>query len=127
MRKIRIALTAAATLAMVISAEAQTQAPAGRGVMVYWPATAYTCGSWSSALSKGRESDEAQLYTMWMYGFVSGQSLWASRDKITLAATDTAGIDAWITKYCADHPLDTIAAAGLQLVDVLTGGRKVAR
>jgi hypothetical protein len=93
-----------------------------RGSMAYGPFngdTAVSCG-----LFTGADRERKQVYEWWAYGFVSGVGFAYSRQNISLAPTDTGGIDGWITKYCADHPLDTLIKATFVLADELrTRGR----
>src|SRR5438552_2320826 len=57
-----------------------------------------SCGKFSQA-----SVAERQVYEWWMLGFVSGVG-YATTEP--LRKTDAAGIKAWVTKYCAEHPLD---------------------
>lgn len=96
------------------------QSPA---VMFYGLATE-SCGTWTAELP-GRTSQLAQAQTWWVLGFVSGASATLATERnIAVAASDSDGIKGWITKYCADHPLDTIPTATSKLVAELRARAK---
>ena len=92
----------------------------------YGPAGA-SCGSWTagtpvSATSEG--SGNRASYMLWTEGYVTGAGyVLAARDSILLADTDMQGIQTWMTKYCTDHPLDSLLVAATQLVVELEGGK----
>lgn len=81
----------------------------------YGPVAA-SCGSYSAASLTLREN-----YDLWVLGFVSGTNRErASGAGPILARTDVQGIKTWVAKYCAEHPLDDVAAAAIALVIELT-------
>jgi hypothetical protein len=71
-----------------------------------------SCGRWIV-----ETGDVHFMNVNWVLGFLSGVGYAATRD---LRETDSAGIDKWITKYCEEHPLDTVATAAQALVRELT-------
>lgn len=82
--------------------------------VVYGPSTNGvhdSCGAWTSANPSTREA-----YDWWAMGFISGAGYAATAK---LAATDADGLEAWMTKYCVDHPLDPIVKAATTLVNEL--------
>lgn len=91
---------------------ATTAQPSGRyrTYTLYGP-TSTSCGGFTQQLPR----DQAVIQ-WWLYGYVSGVGRAASFD---LEHTQTVAIDAWLSKYCAEHPLDTIEMAGDVLVDEL--------
>jgi hypothetical protein len=98
-------------------AQQGTQSP----YIVYGPAGAagaYSCGVWTQAnLTKPLTTDSADALSWWVLGYVSGAGMvLGTRDKVALARTDSAGIDAWVTKYCAAHPLEDLPTAANTLV-----------
>jgi hypothetical protein len=82
--------------------------------MLYGP-TSQSCGAFTNA-----SEAERQIYDWWLFGFVSGVG-WARGGE--LASTDAGGIKAWAAKYCAEHPLETFAKAGIDLVTELSKRR----
>ena len=96
---------------------------AGPVVKSYGPPNT-SCGSVTAAVtaaaSAGTDTYDTAIYFRWMHGFVSGAGAFAARQNIELRFTDHAGINAWLRKYCADHPLDDIHTAGIHLVDELS-------
>jgi len=82
---------------------------------VYGPALS-SCGSYTITPPLSDTSIRAS-YLLWVEGYVSGAStVLSSRESIELADTDPAGIEAWITKYCTDHPLSSLQLAATTLV-----------
>lgn len=71
-----------------------------------------SCGLFLQSRAKHLDPNQADVYNQWIDGFISGVN-YESNDAIP---ADHAGIEAWVAKYCADHPLDSLAAAALQLV-----------
>jgi hypothetical protein len=85
----------------------------------FYGLTSETCGTWTAEAPR-RTSVKAQVQTWWVLGYVSGAStILATERNITVASTDSNGIEAWITKYCSEHPLVTIVAAAMTLVGEL--------
>ena len=79
--------------------------------MAYGP-TSQSCGAWTMASA----NDEKQLYLWWTLGFVSGVDFQRS---VHLSTTDSKGIEAWMDKYCAEHPLAPLVRASIDLVTEL--------
>ena len=101
----------ATVLALTSLAQASSTASTQVGAwMVYGP-TRQSCGSWVGASGQSKE-----VLQWWMLGYVSGAG-----HEVRLAETDAAGIEAWVTKHCTDHPLDTLVKAAMSLVDELKG------
>jgi len=55
----------------------------------------------------------------WVQGFVTSYNLYGIGSDDVARATDVSGRNGWIDNYCRDHPLDTIAAAAIKLVEEL--------
>jgi hypothetical protein len=70
-----------------------------------------SCGAWT----KQQADKNNTYYEWWLYGFMSGASRGTGLQK-----TDSEGIAAWMNKYCAEHPLDTIVVGAYKLVVELT-------
>jgi hypothetical protein len=62
---------------------------------------------------------EATKYA-WTYGFVVGAS-YSSEER--LARIDAPSVNAWMDKYCREHPRARIADAAATLIDELTTRR----
>ena len=80
--------------------------------MVYGP-TDKSCGAWTASSGSEREA-----LTWWTLGFVSGADFQRTKH---LAQTDSKGIEGWVDKYCAEHPLATFLKAMVDLVAELGG------
>jgi hypothetical protein len=101
---------------------AQVLAPSD--IHLYGPAHD-SCGKWTAgspvtfdpgSLGTGNRFP----YLIWVEGFVTGTGMTlGSGMNIELAETDPEGIQGWITKYCTDHPLDTLLTASVALVGEL--------
>ena len=73
----------------------------------YGPVT-QSCGAWLASSAR-----EKEILQWWMLGFVSGAGF---RRETELMGTDSKGIEAWVDKYCGDHPLIPITKAAVDLV-----------
>jgi hypothetical protein len=73
-----------------------------------------SCGEWVSVASQTNRIKYLTFVT-WVHGYVTG----VGSMKISLKRTDSAGIEAWMDKYCAAHPLESVSGAARFLVDEL--------
>ena len=105
----RLPLFVVMMAALVTGVRPQIQTPAPGHATVYGEG-ALSCGTWTSG-----DSSERLRRGAWIRGFVSG----AGYEGAKLRDTDSTGIEAWISQYCAAHPLDTIATASSHLVESL--------
>lgn len=71
-----------------------------------------SCGLFLQSRAEHLDANQADVYNQWIDGFVTGVN-YESNDSVP---ADHAGIEAWVAKYCAEHPLDSLAAAAIQLV-----------
>jgi hypothetical protein len=71
--------------------------------------------SYANGSTEWKGSEAGSQMREAVLGFVSGMAM-AGRE---LRQTDTAAIDAFVTQYCASHPLDNIATAAVALVGEL--------
>lgn len=93
-------LSAAALLIVVIpktSALAQRPQPAAYG------AGANSCGDWL----KHRKDAVHTSHEQWILGYLTG----LQDEGMVMAKTDAAAATAWMDKFCAEHPQDTILQA----------------
>lgn len=84
--------------------------------MVYGPLKSddfVSCGQWTISFP-----GEKKAYDWWLLGFVSGAG-YGLKNNGQLARTDSAGLEGWVEKYCADHPLDPLPKAAVSLVEEL--------
>jgi len=103
-----VALTAGCLLPSGVSAQ--------HTVFTSYGPTQISCGSYTAASGNQRNT-----YDWWVLGFVSGANFERlSTNKPDLASTDSRGLEGWVTKYCADHPLDDVVTAAVVLVRELT-------
>jgi hypothetical protein len=107
--KTTVVLMVLASVCSQSSHSVSAQAPQGT-FMAYGP-TQQSCGVWTTNSGLVRD-----MLLAWTDGFVSG----ADFQRVDhLTQTDNKGIEAWMTKYCAEHPLDGIVKAAIQLVTEL--------
>jgi hypothetical protein len=71
-----------------------------------------SCGTWTA-------EGHPNALEAWVWGFVSGAGFAYSQSNTELAHTDSEGIVGWMTKYCSDHPLDSLPTAAVALVSEL--------
>lgn len=99
-----------AAMLAVLAVLAPANGGAGQAQYDVYGYGAASCGVWlenrpvGSALQWGQRG--------WVTGFVSG----AGYAGQSLRATDSAGMFAFVDKYCTDNPLSTIAKAAAALV-----------
>lgn len=74
-----------------------------------------SCGGWTAEF-RAPNSIRAQALSWWVLGYVSGAVAVLGTSDIPVARTDPDGIRGWISKYCSDHPLDSLAFAARSLV-----------
>jgi hypothetical protein len=83
------------------------------------PVTLYgvpSCGSWTESRS---ESWEWAAQRSWLFGFLSGAVTFGKPPSDLLHETDSRGASAWISEYCAAHPLDRLDQAAKELLGEL--------
>jgi hypothetical protein len=95
----------------VIAALAQSSQQVG---FVSYGPRSVSCGTWNTTAKGNREE-----WDWWVMGFVSGAGRELSIRNLQLKETDPDGLMEWISKYCADHPLDNLVRASVLLVDEL--------
>ncbi len=108
-------------LLMVVSCAGWLRAAQNTPYTIYGPVTD-SCGTWTAEIQ--RSTVNATVLRWWMLGYISGASAaLATVADIALAETDTDGIHGWITKYCTEHPLDSLQTAGAMLLVELREGQ----
>ena len=84
-----------------------------------------SCESWVDARKNEgtavRATGVAMASRAWMWGFVSGASTYGRRP---LGRVQAQAVDAWVDKYCWDHPLVALDEAGRVLVEELAARAK---
>ncbi len=74
-----------------------------------------SCANWPKI---GRLTSAAKAVPLnWVLGFVSGRALETNPALLPLINPDE--IDPWLTAYCAEHPMNALPAAALQLAKEL--------
>ena len=96
----------ATILVLIMSSVAN--APA-RNLASVFGMTNLSCGKYIQDISITPETAEA--YKWWIAGFVSGTNLAKKRT----TSTDNEAHEAWLKKYCQDHPLDNFMKAAAKL------------
>jgi len=76
------------------------------------------CGQWLQARSQA--TPESAVLQSWLLGYVTS----VNANILTITqdiadGTDADGLYSWIDNYCATHPLDSIARAAANLIEVL--------
>ena len=78
-----------------------------------------SCGRWIEE-HKTPNNAFAAVQNAWVLGFVTGFNRWDSGDKENIAdGTDSDGIIAWISKDCAENPLNDVAITASRLIRTL--------
>ena len=77
-----------------------------------------SCGTWTQLRKTPRD-----FYPLaaWVLGYLSGVATSTNVD--LLRNTDSSAVTAWVDKYCAEHPLDTIYKAAEVLASELATRR----
>jgi hypothetical protein len=109
------------TVVLTLSAGPQAAAPANRDAwIVPLSEGTNTCESWVEARKNEgmtvRATGVAMASRAWMWGFVSGASAYGPKPLASVAAP---AVDAWVDKYCWQHPLVPLDKAGRVLVEEL--------
>lgn len=75
--------------------------------------TDLSCGKYIQDVTTNPET--SKVYDWWIAGFVTGTNLVKKR----VTSTDNAAHEAWLKKYCQDHPLDPFMKAAAELNEAL--------
>ena len=95
-------------LAVLAVVDPFAQQPPADTFIIYGAGTA-SCGSWTAHLN---DKTLHPLDLHWVFGFVSAAGVFAG---VQLKG-DANTIEPYMTKYCAEHPLETITTAAANLV-----------
>ena len=120
----RAAAIAAVLLCAASSGFAQ-RAPPGVPMFQYGVGTT-SCGKWLAERkelgrytpAERRELALHSLHIQWVLGWVSAAGLYNVQGP--LRETQDYEVDAWVEKYCQEHPLNKIDEAAARLVDELS-------
>jgi hypothetical protein len=75
-----------------------------------------SCETWTA--EKGRSAHVE--YEAWVLGYISAFNRFGLKvDGDVGRTTDGRGILAWMDRYCADHPLERVYNAVVELIDEL--------
>ncbi len=78
-------------------------------------AGAVSCGRWTQERAKKDGTDA--ILSNWVLGFLTGVNVYGAGSSSNVPkGTDADGVMATIDSYCAERPLDTLAAACASLV-----------
>ena len=87
----------------------------------------FSCGHWTQDKPTRSTGPYATSYNMpaalneqWVLGFLSAFNFYGNGSGNITNGIDNNGVFAWIDKYCAEHPLDTITRAMVALVSELS-------
>jgi len=119
-------LTLAALLLTATPAMAQSVTLMGLG--------SSSCGAWTAAKHPVPSSyntaapDIASAIAgsrqvQWLLGYLSGANIWRAGSEDALAGTELVGLEAWVSNYCAQNPLDNIHVAAHALMRELLDRR----
>jgi len=82
-----------------------------------------SCGHLLDYKNRGDSDASAMIIYLadqsWIDGFLTGVSFFRPSVDSSLSRTDSHGVRAWIARYCAAHPLNTLFDAALFLSDTL--------
>jgi hypothetical protein len=96
---------------LLVLAAASVRGDAQTSHVHVYGAGSLTCGQWTADRAAAGEPFRVEL--SWVLGFVTAFQ-WNSGDP--MADADVGGMDAFITKYCADHPVQNVSDAASVLV-----------
>lgn len=68
-----------------------------------------SCGKYIDEIT--RDEKTKTIYSWWLAGFITGTNLIKNRS----ISTDPAGYEAWVKKYCDEHPLEPFQKAVIEL------------
>lgn len=71
-----------------------------------------SCGDWT----ENRKNRSTQVLEGWVLGFVTAANTYGENDGLLGVGSGATGMLAWVDKYCADNPLDTVLTASAKLV-----------
>lgn len=80
-----------------------------------------SCGSGTST----RRDRGSQALEGYVLGFVTSANVYGENDGQLGSGSGATGMLAWVDKYCADNPLDTVLTASIKLVDELKKRRSL--
>jgi hypothetical protein len=86
---------------------------AADGEPIVYGTGAASCGRWLEM----RRADNYYAYGNWVLGYISAKS-----EHLRLKDSDSDAMAAWMDKYCAEHPLDTIQKGTVFLLKELYMG-----
>ena len=101
-----------ALIAVILLASAPTQAAPPKQFQYYGFPGNDSCGSWTS----NRRDRGSQVLEGWVLGYVTSANFYGDNDGQLGVGSGAAGMLAWVDKYCADNPLDTVLTASVKLV-----------
>ena len=80
-----------------------------------------SCGTWTQERVEG--GPQAAVDAEWIFGFVSGvnwgRASLTNRNSLLGYGIDENGWVAFVDQYCLGHPLDTVGAAAIHLIQEL--------
>jgi hypothetical protein len=83
---------------------------------VTYPPGDASCGTWTS-IHRSKTDIEWFLQEGWLSGFISGvNKLTDNAGGDILHGSDRRGASEWVSKYCEEHPLDTISKAAWEML-----------
>jgi len=78
-----------------------------------------SCEVWTKDRAD-RTSDSHFVNGAWIQGYLTAVNAFGDGPSHISKGTDADGIMAWIDKYCAQHPVESLTVAAKALVDDLT-------
>jgi hypothetical protein len=78
-----------------------------------------SCGTWTAARKTSRDYFPMAA---WVLGYLAGIA--SSTGEDLMRGIDSAAVDAWVDKYCAEHPLNKVSDAANVLADELIARQK---
>ena len=96
--------------------------PDGAKAWIVLGAGPNSCGQWTQ--DKAANSNLRDLDVQWLLGFVSAYNFYESAKGDETNGPDNQGLISWVDNYCAQHPLEQISTAAIELVTELTNRNK---
>lgn len=76
-----------------------------------------SCGDWTQ--NRSAPGRRTQALEGWILGLVTGYNFYAHPRGNVAPGVSATALLAWVDRYCVEHPLDPIMAAGTALVEEL--------
>jgi hypothetical protein len=104
-----------ALLAVMLWSDPTHALPHADGGYMILGAGSFSCGEWKEA--RAAQGANNLRDTSWLLGFLTAFNIYGPGSNNITAGTDTAGRQAWVDSFCAQHPLAQLTNAAQALVN----------